>query len=455
MYWLTMKSGTMFTTQKYFNMFNAKRNRCELIIDFPAQNDPENVTSVTPHPHSWAVLSRNTNHDEQSEWTCVHDVQLPPQEDMNLFAERRNLMDLEVSEYNANTNEELFTVRSGALFSDMMMEHFASTSSAQSTAGSSDFEQNSTSSTGFDVTSNSRGVSTNTLIANGRQNVIAVQVRDEENSNSLNANSANAGAVEHWVRDQAGPMRPPDEVSVHFADGSVFIDDGRGESQLRDWRQFVRPPTPAGMSSSSNNSGNAADEEVAAIAGGDSTNSNSNNGTNANGDVHVHVNSPEFQARFSFSRHMREPRAFFIRTPRVHNSPTIILLGRPRGNNEPRALNSGNGGDCIPRSYKRLTHFIEEPNVGRGFIKEVSWCSDGRVIASPFGFGVRLLSFDSLCSEMSDVEIISGQPKKLNEIKTNVSHNSVVLCTRFSPTHNLLASGCLKGKIAFHQPLFG
>lgn len=27
------------------------------------------------HPYGWNVLSRNVTTDEQSEWTCVHDVQ--------------------------------------------------------------------------------------------------------------------------------------------------------------------------------------------------------------------------------------------------------------------------------------------------------------------------------------------------------------------------------------------
>jgi len=36
------------------------------------------------HPQGWNVLSRNVTTDEQSEWTCVHDIQdiaVPKQQD--------------------------------------------------------------------------------------------------------------------------------------------------------------------------------------------------------------------------------------------------------------------------------------------------------------------------------------------------------------------------------------
>lgn len=29
------------------------------------------------HPQGWCVLSRNISNDENSEWTCVHDIQEP------------------------------------------------------------------------------------------------------------------------------------------------------------------------------------------------------------------------------------------------------------------------------------------------------------------------------------------------------------------------------------------
>lgn len=36
------------------------------------------------HPQGWNVLSRNVTTDEQSEWTCVHDIQdMPPSKEQS------------------------------------------------------------------------------------------------------------------------------------------------------------------------------------------------------------------------------------------------------------------------------------------------------------------------------------------------------------------------------------
>ena len=97
-----------------------------------------------------------------------------------------------------------------------------------------------------------------------------------------------------------------------------------------------------------------------------------------------------------------------------------------------------------------LTHYIEEPNVGRGFIKEISFNHDGRLVCSPFGFGVRLLGFSDTCAELCDC--VPATPVQLYEVTSNISHASVVVTTKFSPT-DCLVTGCLSGKVDFHQPI--
>ncbi|RWS02341.1 DDB1- and CUL4-associated factor 10-like isoform X2, partial [Dinothrombium tinctorium] len=57
------------------SLFTSKRNRVELISDFPPENEAHSITSLEVHPHDWAILSRNISRDENSEWTCVHDIQ--------------------------------------------------------------------------------------------------------------------------------------------------------------------------------------------------------------------------------------------------------------------------------------------------------------------------------------------------------------------------------------------
>ncbi|KAK1894308.1 DDB1- and CUL4-associated factor 10 [Dissostichus eleginoides] len=80
-----------------------------------------------------------------------------------------------------------------------------------------------------------------------------------------------------------------------------------------------------------------------------------------------------------------------------------------------------------PRCSLRLTHYIEEANVGRGYIKE-------------------------LCFSPGAAHLLPTSV--LREIRSLYSHSDVVLTTKFSPTHCQLASGCLSGRVALYQPKF-
>ncbi|XP_064191344.1 DDB1- and CUL4-associated factor 10 [Anguilla rostrata] len=105
-----------------------------------------------------------------------------------------------------------------------------------------------------------------------------------------------------------------------------------------------------------------------------------------------------------------------------------------------------------PRCSLRLTHYIEEANVGRGYIKELCFSPDGRLICSPYGYGVRLLAFDGSCGELWDCR--RAETSRLREVRSIHSHSDVVLTTKFSPTHCQLASGCLSGQVSLYQPKF-
>ncbi|XP_051504806.1 DDB1- and CUL4-associated factor 10 isoform X1 [Myxocyprinus asiaticus] len=105
-----------------------------------------------------------------------------------------------------------------------------------------------------------------------------------------------------------------------------------------------------------------------------------------------------------------------------------------------------------PRCSLRLTHYIEEANVGRGYIKELCFSPDGRLICSPYGYGVRLLAFDENCAEL--VDCMPVRTALLREVRSIYSHSDVVLTTKFSPTHCQFASGCLSGRVALYQPHF-
>lgn len=46
------------------------------------------------------------------------------------------------------------------------------------------------------------------------------------------------------------------------------------------------------------------------------------------------------------------------------------------------------------RCFLRLIYYIEEVNVGRGYIKEFCFSFNGRMIFFLYGYGIRLLGFD-------------------------------------------------------------
>jgi len=107
---------------------------------------------------------------------------------------------------------------------------------------------------------------------------------------------------------------------------------------------------------------------------------------------------------------------------------------------------------AFPRR-RRLTHYIAEPNVGHGYIKEIAFGVGGRVVASPFGYGVRLLAFDPDCGELCDrTADFAASPVQLHELVTNVCHGSVVVTAKFSPDSSLLVTGSLGGRVGFHRP---
>lgn len=147
-----------------------------------------------------------------------------------------------------------------------------------------------------------------------------------------------------------------------------------------------------------------------------------------------------------------------LQESQASTSRTLVILGTNPPQSVPLARTRASARAKVPRNHKihknicRLSHFIEEPNVGRGFIKELCFSSDGRLICSPFGFGVRLLAFSPNCSELSTCVPKQG-PVKLFEVGTNECHGDIVVSTKFSPRHCLLVSGCLTGRIVWHQPI--
>lgn len=110
----------------------------------------------------------------------------------------------------------------------------------------------------------------------------------------------------------------------------------------------------------------------------------------------------------------------------------------------------------IRENSKKLMFYLDEANIGRGYIKEPCFSSDGRVLCSPYKEGVRLLAFGDKCPQypnsLTAVQGYKGNPRPLTIIKNIASHDNYVLCSTFSPREPLLVVGCRKGKLSWIYP---
>ncbi|KAF5269718.1 hypothetical protein FQA39_LY08641 [Lamprigera yunnana] len=106
----------------------------------------------------------------------------------------------------------------------------------------------------------------------------------------------------------------------------------------------------------------------------------------------------------------------------------------------------------IVLNLPRLTHFIKEKSVGKGYIKELCFSSDGRMICSPYDSGVRLLAFNEQMQELC--YCVPNQPKELCTISEMSNyHQDVVVSCKFSPKHYQMVSSCLSGHIVWYKPI--
>lgn len=131
-------------------------------------------------------------------------------------------------------------------------------------------------------------------------------------------------------------------------------------------------------------------------------------------------------------------------TERPHRINTGIISLNPR------SLRRQN----IKQNRRRMIYYCAEPNKGKGFIKELCFSSDGRIICSPYGSGIRLLSFSEDCQELPYALPQNGMPQRLNEVLVNMEHHSdIVVSTKFSPRAPICVSGCLRGELFWYQPI--
>jgi len=102
----------------------------------------------------------------------------------------------------------------------------------------------------------------------------------------------------------------------------------------------------------------------------------------------------------------------------------------------PAAATSKENGHSILVNAKKLLYYAAETNTKPGFIKEPGFSSDGRIVCSPYGNGVRLLGYSDDCCDYprcQAFEEVKREPRKLVELAKITEHQDVVLCAKFSP----------------------
>lgn len=370
-------------------LFHAKKNRVEIISDFADGNDAELISSLRIHPQGWVAATRNLSQDENSEWCCVHDIQT---------VDTREEEDTLVSSTEQNYSDSTYPFFGNPLWSRSLPDQLP--------------EQEPELNEDDDIeprvqrfrSGNIEIISTGVPTANDAPRSMRVNIRlrnqsdssssDEEEDNSNDPESVNVDGTNFLSAETL------DALGVDRG-GEDAQDESENDQAPNDPR--VRPPTQGWEEN------NGAPVEVVTF---------------------------------------RDFRTSRFRIPRA--AGRFAYFGSPAAR---RAQIARIPVDAkIHQNTKRLTHYIEESNTGRGFIKEMSFSHCGRILASPFGYGVRLLGWNSSCSDL--MECVPKSPVQMYEFGHKTSHKDSVVSTAFNPCHWQLVTGCLGGKICWHSPVF-
>ncbi|OWF36502.1 DDB1- and CUL4-associated factor 10-like [Mizuhopecten yessoensis] len=373
---------------------NKKRNQVEVINDWPMGNKASVIASLQVHPQGWCVLSRNTSRDRSSEWTCIHDVQ-----DGKEDSEDSSAKDPSDTRKNCgSTSPPLSPVRP---WSPRVRQSNHPALVHHQRRGVLDYES--------DQSGEEVPVRTRLRITNSRARSTVNISRTGVTAHISSPNLSNSRLISNIQHDTESPGSPLSDTDSDVGDTVVIRMDhqeDRDEPQQED--------------------GEISDPDQ------------------------------DENSRLSDSPHTDSPDELEARRA-ISDILTIVFGSGPR--RQVFQFNHSEGVSDIsedesPLQFpceKRLLYYADEPNVGRGFIKELCFSSTGRMVCSPFGFGVRLLTFDSQCSELC--EVVPKAPVKLYELGSCMSHTNNVLTCKFSPTHPLLVTGCLSGRVVFHQPV--
>ncbi|XP_043268966.1 DDB1- and CUL4-associated factor 10 [Venturia canescens] len=461
---MQLSQTTIPVAANFTHLFSNSRthNRVEFLTDFPVGDDAEVISSLQVHPQGWCVLSRNVSNGEKSEWTCIHDIQerdnaeiieqlkegdeTPSQmseaieEDFDMAQQPQPSRSGITSSFVIDSANRVRIVQT---MSDVRNNAFVSTDATQPVRPSR--TNNWQELRRINLRSNSRSPRSERHVVRTNFGVVEISTNSVGATTDSERTNSNADDESRGPRSPERSERPGENVGTREEDvGYEAERDGeedyripRANPQIHDWRRR----------------------------------SILENGNFSSANVELHVSSTDVWEALVAIREARlrreREREFYPLAARLSwinrsNTPrashTVVIIG-DRGRPQTQNRQGQNPMFAIPRNHKihqnvsRLTHYIEEPNVGSGYIKELCFSADGRLICSPFGFGVRLLAFSGDCQELSNCVPTGNKSVQLAELATNISHTDIVVSTKFSPRHCLLVSGCLSGKIVWHQPV--
>ncbi|KAL8560907.1 hypothetical protein ACOMHN_035847 [Nucella lapillus] len=374
---------------RFCSLFKRDTNRLEIINEFPARNDAENIASLQVHPQGWCVVSRNNSKDDTAEWTCVHDIHTHPE-----------LREREEEENEEEEKEE--DTESEPLSTDALAPSISST---------------------------------------------GTQLPPVRKTTSFSS----ARCRHHPYLGFLYPERPLRANGQGHSDGA----HASSSASSKEGEEEVSNSEPSG-SSESCDSGGCCDEDCTPC-------SKRREGEDL--DLYGYF----LKAQWGISLHTKQGEdSQTVIVPRDSEDLTLQVRPRLRYNGTRNNVYSFDRflrstfqlippkkerGEPLYRSQPRLLYYREEPNVGRGFIKEQCFSSDGRLVVSPCGNGIRLLAFDERCRELCDCEQgVEGAPRSLRAVTEVTMHPNVVLTCCCSPTHPLVVTGSLDGSVAFLMP---
>lgn len=386
------------------------RNRIELISDFPQGNDAEVICSLAIHPHNWCAISRNINADERSEWTCVHDIQemKEPYQHQSLSSSpgrskrRASEEDLEEQEdeydkLKRKVGQQVLELRQVVM--DKLRQ--LSPDSPEQTQAKSCLKR-------IDR---------------------CITLLGTAAAAPSDANEANPS-----------PIQPSTSFDLWSTERRLY-NGSNHHSRIFPARSGLisvrvsEAPDDEGLFANANELYNASSsEEEDDTADGDS----------------------EEDALINMLVDSHEPSVVTPDNPRPNDRFYANVLTKLTGLFDEVRTAQQKMNNRYKTNSKRLLYYAPELDSGKGFIKELCFSSDGRVIASPYDNGVRILAFNERCQELCDTVDSWTEPqtpKTLQEVVVNKNcHSEVVVCAKFSPNYPLLVSGCLRGSIVWHYP---